>query len=119
MHQIDDPSHTLSSDPLAVKPLAQSPTNKTSGTITPNEPNQSGKLQRVLADLEIAALPFPQKLRKRLVEVVRENLDAFAASPTDLDRTSVVIHTIKIGEAHLFRHKLRAISFARRQYLEQ
>ena len=73
----------------------------------------------MLADLKIAVLPIPDEFRKRLIEVVRENLDAFAASPTDLGRTSVVIHTIKTGEARPFRHKLRAISFARRQYLEQ
>ena len=85
--------------------------NKTSGTTTPKEPDQSGKLQRVLADLKIAALPIPDKLRKRLIEVVRENLDAFAASPTNNRRTSVVIHTIKTGEARPFRHKLRAIPF--------
>ena len=104
---------------MAVKPLAQSETNKTSGITTPNKPNQSGKLQRVLSDLKIAARPIPDKLRKRLIEVVRENLDAFAASPTNLGRTSVFIHTIKCGDTRDFRHKLRAIPFARRQYLEQ
>ncbi len=67
----------------------------------------------------IAALPIPEELRKRLVEVVREILDAYAASKTDLGRISVVIHTIKTGKARLFRQKLRAIPFARRQYLEQ
>ena len=73
----------------------------------------------MLADLKIATLKIPEELRKRLIEVVRENLDAFAASPTDLGRTTVVIHTIKTGEAHPFRHNLRPILFARRQYLEQ
>ena len=73
----------------------------------------------MLANLYIAACPNPDELCKRLIEVVRENLDAFAASPTDLGQTSVVIHTIKTGEARPFRHKLRAIPFARRQYLEQ
>ena len=93
--------------------------NKTSGTTNPKETDQSGKLQRVLLDLKIAALPIPDELCKRLIEVVRENLDAFAASPTDLGRTSIVIHTIKTGEARPFRHKQRAIPFARRQSLEQ
>ena len=113
-HQTDDPNHNSYNDPVAVKPLAQSATSETSGTTTPKKPDQSGKLQRVLADLQI-----PEELRKRLIEVVRENLDAFAASPTDLGRTSVVIHTIKTGKARPFRHKLRPIPFARRQYLEQ
>ena len=56
---------------------------------------------------------------KRLVEVVKDNLGAFAASNTDYGRTSVVMHTIKTGEAQPFRHKLRPIPFARRQFLEQ
>ena len=102
LHQTEDPSHTSSIAPVAVKPLAQSETNKKSRTTTLKEPDQSGKLQRVLADLKIAVLPIPDELRKCLIEVVRENLDAFAASPTDLGRTSVVIHTIKTGEARPF-----------------
>ena len=97
LHQTDDPSHTSFNFPVAVKPLAQSITNKTSGITTPNVSDKSGKLQRVLGDLMIAALPIPEELCKRLIEVVREYLDAFAASPTDLGRTSVVIHTIKTG----------------------
>ena len=73
----------------------------------------------MLADLKITVLQIPDELRKRLIEVVRENLDAFAASPTDHGRILVVIHTIKTGEARSFRRKLRAIPFARRKYLEQ
>ena len=119
LHQTDDPSHTSSIASVAVKPLAYSETNKTSGTTTLKEGDQSGKLQHVLADLKIAVLPIPDELHKRLLEFVWEKLDAFAASPTDLGRTSVVIHTIKTGKARFFRHKLRAIPFARRQYLEQ
>ncbi len=80
---------------------------------------QTGKLQKVLADLRVSTVPIPDQVRKRLVEVIKENLDAFAASPIDLGRTSVVVHTIKTGEAKPFRHKLRPIPFARRQYLEQ
>ena len=41
--------------PLAAsKSLAQSETSETGGTIIPKEPDQFGKLQRVLADLKIA-----------------------------------------------------------------
>ena len=119
LHQTDDPSHTSSIAPITIMPLAQSETNKKSGKITQKEPDQSGKLQRVLSDLKIAVYPIPDELRKRLIEVVRENLDAFAASPTDLGRNSAVIHTIITGEECFFRHKLRAIPFARQAYLEQ
>ena len=84
-----------------------------------SDSSQSGKLQRVLADLQSETLAIPETLRNRLIEVVRDNLEAFAGSPTDLGRTSVVVHTIKTGLAKPFRHKLRSIPFARRQYLEQ
>ena len=51
---------------------------------------------------------------------VRENIDAFAATPTDLGRTSMVIHIIKTGDAKPFKHRLRPIPFfARSQHLEQ
>ena len=84
-----------------------------------SEPAQTGKLQKILADLKIATLPIPESLRRRLICLVRSNLDAFAATATDLGRTSVVVHTIKTGDAKPFRHKLNAVPFARRQYLEQ
>ena len=115
----EDHSHTLSFSLAAVKPLAPSTLTETTRSTDSNATDQSGKLERVLAKLKIAALPIPDHLRKRLIEVFRKNLDAFAASPTDLGRTLVVIHTIKTREARPFRHKLRAIPFARRQYLEQ
>ena len=72
-----------------------------------------------MADYKIVTLPISEQLRRRLIHVVRENRDAFAAFLTDLGRTSVVLHTIKTGEARPFRHKLHAIPFARRQYLKQ
>ena len=72
---------------MAVKPLAQSETNKTTETTTLQKPNQSGKLQRVLADLKITVLPISDKLCNRLIEVVRKYFDVFAASPTDIGRT--------------------------------
>ena len=80
---------------------------------------QMGKLQKGLPDLRVSTLPIPEQVRKRLVEVVKKNLGEFAASPTDLGRTSVVVHTIKTNAAKPFRHKLRPIPFAQRQYLEQ
>ena len=73
----------------------------------------------MLVYLKVASLKIPEELRKRLIEVVRDNLDAIAASPTDLGKTTVMIHTIKTGGAQPFRHKLKPIPFARRQYLEQ
>ena len=85
----------------------------------PTVPLQTGKLQQVLANLEIASLLISESLHRRLICVVRDNLDTFAASPTDLGRTSVVVHTIKTGDANPFCHKFSAVPFAPRQYLEQ
>ena len=113
MHQPNVPSHTLSTFPA--EPTSGDANNSTISS----KPLQSGKLQQVLADLKIATLPIPGTLRQRLVEVVRENLDAFAASSTDFGRSLVVVHTIKTGDTRPFRHKLCAIPFARRQYIEQ
>ena len=73
----------------------------------------------MLADLRVASLPIPDDIRRRLIEVVKEALSAFAGSSIDVGRTSVVVHTIKTGDAIPFRHKLRPVPFARRQYLEQ
>ena len=75
---------------------------------------QTGKLQKVLADLRVSTLPIPEQVRMQLVEVVKEKLDALEASPTDLGRTSMVEHTIKSGSAKPFRQKLRPILIARR-----
>ena len=80
---------------------------------------QTGKLQKMLADLRVSTLPIPEQMRKRLVEVYKKNFDAFAASLTDFGRTLVVVHTINTTAAKPFRHKLRLIPFAQRQYFEQ
>ena len=73
----------------------------------------------MLAKLSVSGLEVSKVFRRRLVDVVRENIDALAATPIDLGRTSVVIHTIKLRDAKPFKHKLRPIPFARRQYLYQ
>ena len=57
-HQTDDPSHTSSIPPVAVKPLVQSTTNKTSETTIPNKRDQSEKLQRAFPGLINAILPY-------------------------------------------------------------
>lgn len=59
------------------------------------------------------------KVRRALVKIVKKNMDAFAAFANDMGRTSVITHTIKTVNAKPFRHKLRPISFANKQYLKQ
>ena len=115
---------TLTAEPQQVGTSAVTNTATAADTV-PKEAStwtteeQCGKLQKVLADLRVATLPIQDVVQKRLIAVVKSNLDAFAASNTDYGRTSVVMHTIKTGEAQPFRHKLRPIPFARRQFLEQ
>ena len=73
----------------------------------------------MLAELGVSGRPVSEELRRRLLEVVRENIDAFAATPTDLGKTAMVIHTITTGDAKPFKHRLRPIPFARCKHLEQ
>ncbi len=105
-----------SSPPAPGDVLAPAPA---SDIVVRTEVPQTGKLQKVLADLRVASLPIPDEIRQRLIDVVKEALSAFAGSSIDVGRTSVVVHTIKTGDAIPFRHKLRPVPFARRQYLEQ
>ena len=51
--------------------------------------------------------------------MVRENIDPFAVTLTDLWKTSVVINTIRTSDAKHFKHKLRPIPFAILQHLGQ
>ena len=90
---------------------------RTAGVLEPTV--QSGRVQQVLAELKVSSLPVSEVLRRRLVDMVRENIDAFAATSTDLGKTSVVIHTIQTSEAKPFKHKLRPIPFPLRQHIEQ
>ena len=85
----------------------------------PEPTAQRGKVQQVLAELKVSSLPVSEELRRRLVDVVRENINAFAETPTDLGNTPVVIHTIRTSDAKPIKHKLRPIFFALRQHLEQ
>ena len=112
LHKPSVPRPTLSTFP------AQPSSSETNNLTTLSKDIQSGKHQRVTPDLKFATLPTPELLRKPLIELVRENLDAFAASSTDLDKILVVVYTIRTGDERPFRHKLRAIIFARRQYIE-
>ena len=67
---------------------------------------QKGKIQHVLSELKVSSLSVSESLKKRVIGVVRECIDSFAATPNDFGRTSVITHTIKTGEAKPFRHKL-------------
>ena len=80
---------------------------------------QKGKIQTVLSELKVSELPIHEDLRRQVVNVVRDCIDAFAATPNDFGRTEVALHTIKTGEAQPFKHKLRPIPYARRQFLDQ
>lgn len=76
------------------------------------------KLTYVLLELHFDQLNVYAGLKDQLASVVRENMDAFAGSPHDLGNTDLVVHRILTGDAPPFRHQLRTVPFARRQYLE-
>ena len=79
---------------------------------------QSEKVRQVLSELKVSSFPVSKVLRRRLFDVVQENIDAFAATHTDFRKTSMMIHTIRTSDAKPFKHKLRPIPFALRQHLE-
>ena len=109
--QVPDPAAKQVPDPLA----RQVPDPAVKQVPDPSR----GKLQKVLLELRVATLPIEENVRRQLIEIVRQQLDAFAATPTDLGRTSVIVHSIKTGEAQPFRHKLRAVPFAQREFMEK
>ena len=119
------PTTTPTPTPMPTPTPTETATPRTISTIQPEtniiKPEFSpGKLQKVIADLKVTAIPIAEELRRQLVQVVSGSLDAFAATPSDLGRTSVIVHKIKtIDGARPVRHKLRAIFYARRQFLEQ
>ena len=116
--QTEPTLHSVESQPNRhgqLNPIAA--TESTSGV--PEPTSQYGKVEQVLAELKVSSLPVSEVLRRRLVDVVRENIDTFAATPTDLRKTSVVIHTIRTSDDKPFKHKLRPIPIALRQHLEQ
>lgn len=78
-----------------------------------------GKLQQVLSDMKIAALTVSDNIKEKLMKVVTRWLNAFAARNRDLGRTLVITLTIKSLDAKPFRHKLRPIPFAKRQFMEK
>ena len=66
---------------------------------------QTGKIQQVFTKLKVSSLLVSDALRWRLVEVVRENINAFAATSINLGRTirtSVVSHIIMTNDAKPF-----------------
>ena len=60
------------------------------------------KLQKVLLELPVANLLVDEDVRNQLIEILRQQLDAFAATLTYLGRTSVIVQCIKTGDAQPF-----------------
>jgi hypothetical protein len=63
---------------------------------------QIGKHQKVQADLRLAMLQIPDYIRRKLIDVVKVALNAFAGSPPDVVRNLLVVHTIRTGKSHHF-----------------
>lgn len=79
---------------------------------------EAQKLTYVLSELLFDQLNIKAGLKDRLTSLVKENLNAFAGTPHDLGHTDLVLQRILTGDAPPFRHQLRYVPFARRQYLK-
>jgi len=99
--------------------VAPKPTSPLQAVVEQVSDTKDSKLQQVLRDLRVENIGIEESVRSQLKVIVAECIDAFANGPTDLGRTSVITHTIETGEAEPFRHKLRPIPLARRQFLDQ
>ena len=76
-------------------------------------------LQKVLAELKVFDLSISEFDKRRVVELVRRNLSAFAVSPSDIGRTHLVTHRIDTGENPPFKERLGPVPHAWREFLEQ
>ena len=76
-------------------------------------------LQKVLAELKVSDLSIPEFNKRRVVELVRRNLRAFAVSPSDFGRTQFVTHRIDVGDNPPFKERLKAVPHALQEFLEQ
>ena len=76
-------------------------------------------LQGVLYELKVSELPLPECEKRRVVDLVRRNLDAFATSPTDVGRTHLVMHKIDIGNNLPFKERVRPVPHSWREFMDQ
>ena len=98
--------------------LAPSISSEITKATTSIQPDQPGKFQRVLANLKLPLFSFLTTSASAWSRSFRRTT---TPSPHHR-RTSAALwssSTIKTGNGRSFRHELRAIPFARRQYLEQ
>ena len=80
---------------------------------------ENAVLEGVLHDLKVAELALPESEKRRVVDLVRKRLDAFAASPTDVGRTHLVTHKIDIGNNLPFKERVRPVPHSWREFMDQ
>jgi len=73
----------------------------------------------VCEELKISALDLSKEFKHELVKAIWNHLDAFAASPTDVGRTTVLTHRIDTANEQPFREKYRPPPLAWRAFLDQ
>ena len=79
----------------------------------------NGAVLQVLSELKISELPIPKEDVRRMVEIVRKHLKAFAVSPTDVGRTHLATHRIDVGTNPPFKERTRPVPHAWREFLDQ
>ncbi len=75
------------------------------------------KLDRVLEELKVMELDVSTDTRHRLVQMIDECLDAFAANDEDVGQTGLARHRINTGDSAPFRQRLRPVAVALRDWL--
>ncbi len=68
--------------------------------------NREEKLQTILSELKVSELKINNTTKQKLIKIVSENLNAFAASDDDLGHTTVCQHKINTGDKPPFRERL-------------
>ena len=85
----------------------------------PEADKRAEKLDKVVKELDIYNLKIEDNIKHKLIQVIDECLDAFAADDEDLGKTDLVKHEIKTEPKSVpFKEKLRPVPLSLREWLK-
>ena len=76
------------------------------------------KFEKVVRELKIKELKLPEDIIRKLLEIVKRRLAAFAYDDNDLRRTTLIVHTIKTGDAMPFKDRVRVVPLTLHDWLK-